>query len=133
MFINENPVDFVPYAENILKRLDEGIASARSRKVFDAEAMHAISAPVMELKANGAMFGYHLISDVAAVLLNFLEIIGDLNSDAVNIVIVHRQILHVIITNKLQGGGGSHGTALLQELCEACERYFKKYGIEEDE
>jgi hypothetical protein len=131
-FINENPLDFAPIAAAILKRLDAGIDDARRRKVYDRAAMSAISGPVMELKANGAMFGYHLISDVAAVLLNFLEIIGELNEDAVNIVVVHRQTLHVIVTNKLQGSGGGHGTALLQELCEACERYFKKYGIEEE-
>ena len=82
----------------------------------------------MELKANGAMFEYPLISAVAGVLLNFLEVIPELNDDALDIVAVHRSTLNVIVTGKLRGGGGNDGAALLQELADACDRYFKKYG-----
>src|SRR5690606_34435006 len=96
----------------------------------DTQAL--IAGPVMELKANGAMFEYPLISDVAGILLNFLENLQDLNDDALEIVKVHRRTLHVIVTSRLRGTGGRDGQALLQELVDACERYFKKYAPEDD-
>lgn len=131
--IEDNKIDFMPFAERFLDRLDTAIAAARRQKVRDDVIRTGIVNPAMELKANGAMFEYQLISDVSAILLNFLESVDDLNDDALDIVAVHRRTLHVIITGRLRGGGGKDGMALLSELNEACERYFKKYKPETDD
>ena len=128
-FIDDNPQDFTPYAESYIERLDAAIAEVRrDRSKRGLDVAQAIVRPVMELKANGAMFEYPLISAVAGVLLNFLEVISELNDDALDIVVVHRRTLGVIVASKLRGGGGHDGAALLQELADACDRYFRKYG-----
>jgi hypothetical protein len=132
-FIDENDLDFTPFAEDFLNKLDVALAAARKNTARTKETLATISRPVMELKANGAMFEYPLISDVAGILLNFLENLQGLNDDALDIVIVHRRTLHVIVTSRLRGTGGKDGQALLQELVDACERYFKKYAPDNDE
>ena len=126
--IDENDLDFGPFAERFIERLDKAIADARKSSVRGRDVINTITGPIMELKANGAMFEYPLVSDVAGVLLNFLEDVKDLNDDAIDIVAVHRRTLNVIITSRLRGTGGKDGIALLQELADACDRYYKKHG-----
>lgn len=126
--IDENDLDFGPFAEKYIERLDKAIAEARKSSVRGRDVLNTIAAPVMELKANGAMFEFPLVSDVASVLLNFIEDVKDLNDDAIDIVAVHRRTLHVIISSRLRGTGGKDGMALLQELSDACDRYYKKHG-----
>lgn len=126
--IDENGLDFVPFAERFLERIDKGIASARKSDIRGRDVINAIAGPVMELKANGAMFEYPLVSEVAGILLNFLEENADMNDDAIDIVVVHRRTLQAIVTGRLRGMGGKDGLALLQELADACDRYYKRHG-----
>ena len=88
-----------------------------------------LSRPVMELKGNGGMFGYRLITEIADIVLNFLENISELNEDVFEILEVHQKTLKIIIANKLAGDGGRVGKELAQELFKACNRYYKKYDI----
>ncbi len=118
-FIAQNDVDFGPIAKKILERLDKGVKLVRDSK----------TAPLIDIKANGAMFKFGLLTEVADIALNFLENIDRLNPDAVEILEVNRRTLHVIIDNNLRGGGGAHGNALLKELTEACQRYYKKHNM----
>ena len=57
----------------------------------------------------------------------------ELNEDAMGIIAVHRRTLNVIITSRLRGTGGKDGMALLQELADACDRYYKKHGHPSEE
>lgn len=128
-FINSNQVDFTPYAEKILAHLTAAIKAAKGRERTERDVIDTITAPIMELKANGAMFRYFLVSEIADVMLNFLENIVELNDDAFEIISVHQKTLEAILKSKLQGHGGKEGQALAQELYEACNRYRKKYEI----
>lgn len=128
-FISTNQVDFAPHAEKILTRLAGAIKVAKSKDRTERDVIDTITGPIMELKANGAMFRYFLVSEIADVMLNFLENISELNNDAFEIIDVHQKTLEVILKSKLQGDGGREGKALAQELYDACSRYRKKYEI----
>ena len=82
----------------------------------------------MHLKANGGMFQYHLISDIADICLQFLEAIEEYNDEAIEIIKAHEQTIQIILDNKLKGNGGKEGYELVKELHQACSRYFKKHG-----
>jgi len=126
-YISANPVDLTPLAEEIIKRLRVATVKAREQNAGGKEFVQIIIYPIMELKATGAMFNYHLLTDVAGVMLDFLEDIAELNDDALEIVDVHQRTLEAIIKNRLKGSGGKEGVALAQELYDACQRYRKKY------
>lgn len=126
--IEEAPVEFEPFAKQFLARLRQNIDSARTGS-RDKKAIDAMTRPVMELKANGGMFRYNLISDIADTLLDFLESLKDLNDDALDVVEVHHSTLGVIITSRLTGDGGREGAKLISELRGACTRYMKKYNV----
>ncbi len=129
-FIDENKLEFEPYAENYLETINAVIANYKAGKLDDRTAIDDMIRPIMQLKANGGMFKYSLISDIADIVLLFLENIDTLNDEAISVVLVHQKTLQVIIGNKLRGTGGQEGTILARELEKACLRYYKKYKIE---
>jgi hypothetical protein len=129
--INKTEFDFIPYAQQFLKELSEFAQQARSNDNFKA-AKEKMIGPVMQLKANGGMFQYHLVSDVADIALQFLESVEVGNEDTFDVIRAHENTINVIIKNKLKGDGGREGYALIKELDNACQRYFSKYGKKEE-
>lgn len=125
--IEETTVDFEPYAKAFLDRLEKEIQIVRGKQTRNQADIHAITRPVMELKANGGMFRYTLITEIADILLNFLESLSVLNDDALDVVGIHTKTLTAIISGKLTGDGGREGRKLANELDGACQRYMKKY------
>lgn len=127
-FIQKNDVDFTSYARAILERLDRALEVVRIEENRTKESVGRVIGPIMEMKANGAMFKFDLLSDVADIALDFLENLDGFNDDAYEIVSIHRRTLSIIISNQLRGSGGKQGKLLISELHEACQRYNKRYG-----
>ncbi len=127
--IRESPkdLDYPDYARYFLTRMETVMAEARQSSRNDRKIIESLTPPVMDLKASGGMFGYMLVSEIADVILDFLEGLQTLNDDALNIFDIHHKTLNAIITNGLKGDGGPSGLALSKELYGACQRYNKKY------
>lgn len=83
--------------------------------------------PVMQIKANGGMFQYQLVSDVADICLQFLESVDEYDQEAAEIIKAYEKTMQTIIENNLKGDGGTEGYDLVMELHRACKRYFKKH------
>lgn len=128
-FLESSNFDFEPYANNFLEQVSKVVGDFKAGKIRDAEAIEDLIRPVMQLKANGGMFQYQLISDIADVALFFLEKLTKLDKDALDILVAHEKTLQVIVKGKLKGSGGREGRALSRELEKACTRYFDKYKI----
>ncbi|MDB2683039.1 hypothetical protein N9Z27_02165 [Alphaproteobacteria bacterium] len=120
-------VDFKPYAQKFLKQFINANNKAHANTDDFENLKDEIIIPVMQLKANGGMFQYNLLSYVANTALFFLETISQMNDDTYKVLIAHQNTLHAIIKNELKGGGGKQGQALVEELDKACSRYFEKY------
>jgi hypothetical protein len=124
--IDTNQVDFGPLGLAILKRLEDGLNSAQNSAVTMQQLKETLIAPVMELKANAAIFHYTLIGNLANIMLSFLEAILVMDKDALDIVRAHHDSLHMIIVRKIEGDGGEAGKQLIKELQQACDRYYHK-------
>ena len=122
-FIENTTLDFAPIAEGFLKEFSALIKKAKTGK----SSIEKIVAPIMQLKANGGMFRYRLLSDVADICLQFLEGIEGLNKDSIEVLEAHERTLQLIVMHQLKGDGGNEGYALVKELDKACRRYFKKH------
>ncbi len=125
--IQTNDVDFTGIAKDLLVRMDKAVETVKREDQRSKEGINRIVAPIMELKANGAMFKFPLLSDVAGIALDFLEDIDYLNDDAFEIVNIHRQTLRIIVAQELRGTGGKQGDILVNELVDVCRRYHKKH------
>lgn len=119
--------DFVPYANQFLKELSEHTKNMKKSNDNFKKNMEKIIQPIMQLKANGGMFKYQLVSDVADIALQFLEAVEDIDDDVLEVLKAHENTIRVILTHNLKGDGGREGYALVKELDKACRRYFTKH------
>ena len=128
-FINDSKIEFRPYAEKYLKGIENALKQAKKTdsKEKKKQAIDFMSNHIMQLKANGGMFGYDLISMISDVALNFIETSAHANEDLYKIIEAHNNSLSLIIKNELKGTGGDIGPQLVSELQQAISRYQKKY------
>ena len=124
--IDNNTVDFAPVALEILDRLLLAIEDSKKPQYTFEDLKEMFTRPVMELKANAAIFHYDLVGQLAAVMLGFLERIKVIDADAIDIVRAHHTSLHMIVSKKISGPGGAMGESLVKELQFACDRYYNK-------
>lgn len=124
--MDTNTVDFAPMATEYLDNLEAAIKTAQNKETDMSEAIQGMTNPVMQLKANAATFQYDLVSNLANVMLSFLEAIKELDEDAISIVAAHHQTLKAIVLKKMTGDGGPAGKQMEEELRSACNRYFSK-------
>ena len=127
--LEKNAVDFGPLAETYLTALMKGVERVKNRTPDDdTETLIAgVIYPVMQLKANGGMFHYALITRISDRLIQFLEVIEKPDNDSMDIVIAFHTTIRAVITSGITGDGGKHGTDLINALNDACARYFDKH------
>lgn len=121
--IDENDVDFTPLGLQFLGKLGEALKKANDASIPMKDRKQGLTGPVMELKANAAIFKYNLIGNLANIMLSFLESTPELDKDAITIVDAHHKTLHLIVVQKMTGDGGKQGEILIHELKDACTRY----------
>lgn len=124
--ILNNNVDFKEIATPVLSNLRATIKLARDNPEKIDILRQDLIKPIMELKANGAMFKYELIGALASVMLSFLEHINQLNKDALEIIEAHEKTLTLIVVKGIKGDGGLMGKQVIEELESACGRYYRK-------
>ncbi len=125
--LETNTQSFPPIAETYLEMMTKGLQDIRARKIDGETAIEALIYPSMQLKAQGGMFKYPLISDINALLIGFLERIENVDKYAIDVVNAHIMAMKVVLANTLEDDGGSEGDALMTELKDACIRYFKTH------
>lgn len=128
-YLESNPVDLTPFATRHLDELTELKSKIDTKAIDNDTARAKIFNTIMQLKSNGSMFHYQLISMISDVMLRFMENVKTINADFTNILGMYNKILEIIIVKRLQGNGGREGYALTQELHASCSRYYNKYNI----
>ena len=123
--IADNTVNFIPIARDYLADLAKALQDAA--KGAD-NAHHKITLPIMHLKSTGAVFKYPLVSDLSDITLTFLETTKTLNDDVLAIIMAHEKLIHAILSEELEGSGGSKGKTMKKEMASVCDRYLKKHG-----
>jgi hypothetical protein len=127
--LENNSVDFPSMAEMYLSGMMRGIERARNPAPGESEEVliAGMLYPAMQLKANGGMFRYPLVTRIADKLIQFLEVIAAPDKDAIEIVLAFHMTLRAVLTGRVTGSGGKHGDELMQALEAACLRYFQHY------
>ncbi len=127
--LENNVVDFQPLAEMYLHSLIKAIETAQHQpdKSNGETLIMSMIYPAIQLKANGGMFHYPLITTMADRLIQFLEVIVEPDLDALEIVLAFHTTLRAVVMGRVTGTGGRHGQELLGALNDACMRYFERY------
>ncbi len=126
--LENNTVDFRPLGEMYLDALSKGIEQARTPpKGLETEnIIAAMLYPAMQLKANGGMFHYPLITNISDKLIQFLEVITVIDAPALEIILAFHTTMRAVLLGQIKGNGGIRGAELMQALVDACYRYFEK-------
>ena len=127
--LEENTHDFQPLAFMYLNALMQGIEMAKGASPADdtEQIIANMIYPSMQLKANGGMFHYTLITKIADKLIQFLEVIDEPDIEAVEIVLAYHTTMSAVLQGNISGDGGEHGEELLSALTAACMRYFSRH------
>ena len=125
--IKDIGIDFAPIAQKFLEDIRENAKKLAQIKTFQDPPFQRIVESVMELKAAGAMMGFPLISDIASILLRFLEAASKPHEDILTIIYAHEAAINAIVENNLRTDGGAEGDRLVKELDQACKRFYAKH------
>src|SRR5689334_18011463 len=74
--LEDNTVDFKPIADMLIDVLTEAVQNTRAGVLTGENAIEAIIYPAMQLKAQGGMFHYPLVTELSNILVNFLETVN---------------------------------------------------------
>lgn len=129
LLLEKNTVDFLPLAEIYLNTLQQSIEKVREAdSEADRERLVATMIyPAMQLKANGGMFRFPLVTTIADRLVQFLEVIATPDIDAIEIILAFHTAIRAIVMGRITGDGGRYGRELLDALDSACTRYLERY------
>lgn len=128
--LEEQASDFKPLAEVYLDRMRSGISSARESEEdtsTDEDTIAQILFPCVQLKANGGMFHYPLVTRIADRFVQFIEVVERLDHETLDIAEAFYTTIKIVVNGEIKGDGGVQGEALVSELNNACMRYFDKH------
>lgn len=126
--LENNTVNFQPLADMYLDGLMKGIEHTKNAAPTDDQEylISTMLYPTMQLKANGGMFHYNLVTIIADRLIQFLEVIDEPDIEAIEIILAFHTTMRAVIQGKITGDGGTHGDDLIKALNAACIRYFER-------
>ena len=126
--VKEFTDDFVIDAREELNIMGEQIKSAFIKPVAKRtdDDIERILYAAFQLRSNGAVFNYELITTISDKLVKFLEVIERLDNKALEIASVFHATLNLVFKARMKGDGGAKGKALVGALDAVCHKYFKR-------
>lgn len=122
--------DYPPVAALDLMKLSEAIKEHQDGNLETADARKKIQTAAIDLKSNGAMFNYPIVSRMAHSLLNFVENIRYIDADVVEIIMAHHNSIKAVIDSRQSGDVDDAGEMLIGALTGAVSRYYRREDIE---
>lgn len=123
--------DFPPIAETELLKITNALEEFDAGKRTEDKTLSRIQGAAIDLKSNGAMFDYPIVSQMAKSLLNFSETINTLDKNSRQIILAHHRAMGMVIDHRDSKEIDKISKTLLAELVAAVSRYYKKEDIVE--
>jgi hypothetical protein len=128
--LENNTTDFAPLAEMYLTSLQNAIDQAKVLVGFQGDHEMAITAmiyPAMQLKANGAMFHFPIVTLLADKKVQFLEVIESIDQDVIDLSNAFIVTIRAVLASQIREHKHPQGQELLSALDGACRRYFTRH------
>lgn len=125
--IDNNDIDFIPIGQQLVDEMESAIANTRNGLLKGEAAIEAIIYPAMQMKAQGAMLQYALVTDISDILVNFLETVSSPDNDVLDVADAHKKTLQLVIVKQMKDNKNAVAAQLRQALVDACNRYYKHH------
>ena len=123
--IEEKTQNFSEIADIYIPMLEENINKAGTKELNDTQAFEMILHPAVQLKSHGSMYHFPLVTEVGGMLINFLEVIKELDKNALEVTGAYAIALKAITTQQIKQKDDPQGRQLVKALQDASVRYFK--------
>lgn len=123
--IENNTIDFQPIALEFSESLTKMIADARSGELKNEDVVNSVMYPAMQLKAQGTLFHYPLITKISHIMVDFLEDNTVADADIIDIVEAYKKSITAVATLQIKEENSKVGKELCDALTGACNRYYK--------
>lgn len=119
-FLDSNTMDFLPVAESILDRLYTLLAKLQQKEEYQFAYYEKILECVMQLKANGKMFQYPLITTLGEIVMEHLEQNPTLPEETITILGKFCEILNIILQNKMNTVSAQQEKRFKKQISDLC-------------
>lgn len=123
--IENNKIDFKPIALDLLVELDQVLTDIASGKISNKDALGSIMYPLMQLRAQGSLFHYPVITSISDIVVDFIDSVGKLDDDVMEIVVAYQKSAQAILSLGIKDANSKVGKDLCGALKDACQRYKK--------
>lgn len=128
--LENNSTDFGPLAEMYLNTLSKALEGARSAipmREHHEVAITVMIYPAMQLKANGGMFHFPIVTMLADKMVQFLEVIDTIDHDVIDLAEAFIITIRAVLASQIHDTRHPQGQELLSALDGACRRYFTRH------
>lgn len=127
--IENNKIDFKPIAEDFVKDIGEILDQISSGTIEGKDALGSVMYPIMQLRAQGALFHYPVITNVSDIIVDFVDGVGLLDADVIEIIVAYKNAIAAILKLGIKDASNKAGQQISSELRAACLRYKKSKNI----
>jgi len=120
--------DYAVWAQDDLGTLEATFARYRARTGDPAENMRTMFRIALDMKGQGASFGYQLVTEIADRLAAFLENRDTLGPFDCEVVMAHVAAMRAVFAQDVRGDGGGTGRALIGGLHKLIEKAAAQAG-----
>ncbi len=121
--LEKKDIDFRPQANDFLAELDATLEKIKTKEMPEIEQLDAIMYPMMQLKSQGGLFQYPLITKISHATLDFLENISGIDDDVITITEAYKKTIKAVLTLQIKDLANKTGAQLFDELSKAFSRY----------
>ena len=123
--IEENVIDFIPIANRYLAELSAVLS--KEKDAVSSEGLYsAILDPLMQLRAQGAMFGYPSITFLTDIIVNLLDSLKNVDSTVVEIVQAYEKSAKMMLSTQIKDQDHKLCQAFAQEIKAVCKKYTER-------
>ena len=114
--------DYAIWVQDDLATLEAAFNRARGKPGDQTDDLCTMFRVALDMKGQGASFGYRLITDICDLLAAFLEGRGSLAGLECDVVAAHIATMRAVFAQDVRGDGGATGRALIASLHKLIEK-----------
>ena len=121
--------DFVKWTNEYISQINRRLVAARAKDVSNRRVdFNEINRVSHELRGQGGIFGYPLVSAVAKSLFELTKDTLDRSDDCLQLIQDHVGTLRAVLRDEVRGDGGQVGIEIVKAMRQANAKFLREQG-----
>lgn len=125
-FIQETEIDFNPIALRYLKELKNTLSKYHGDPSGSSNLRDMLLDSLMQLRAQGAMFGYESVTILTDVVVDLLDNLKKVDAKVVEIIEAYEKALSLLLGQGITKADDKVCVAMKTEMALTCKKYLDK-------